>query len=101
MRLIDADELIKDRVENDPVRIVVMCAPTVYNSDEVASAMGKQTPYKITYKNGFGHCKCGCEFESEGYSGEEYCLECGQKVWVGGYNGEENKIVSFTGNKGR
>ncbi len=29
MRLIDADELIKDRVENDPVRIAAECAPTV------------------------------------------------------------------------
>ena len=29
MRLIDADELIKDRVENDPVRIAAQCAPTV------------------------------------------------------------------------
>mgnify|MGYP005773570721 CR=1 FL=1 len=26
MRLIDADELIKDRVENDPVRIAAECA---------------------------------------------------------------------------
>lgn len=69
--------------------------PTAYDADEVALAMEKQDPYKITYKNGFGHCKCGCEFESEGYSGEEYCPECGQKVWVGGYNGEENKIVSL------
>ena len=31
MRLIDADELIKDRVENDPVRIAAMCAPTLHS----------------------------------------------------------------------
>ena len=31
MRLIDADELIKDRIENDPVRIAAMCAPTAYD----------------------------------------------------------------------
>lgn len=29
MRLIDADALMADRVENDPVRIEAMCAPTV------------------------------------------------------------------------
>lgn len=69
--------------------------PAVYDADEVALAMEKQDPYKITYKNGFGHCKCGCEFEREGYEAEEYCPECGQKVWVGGYKGEEYKIVSF------
>lgn len=35
MRLIDADELIKDRVENDPVKIAVECAPTAYDLDDV------------------------------------------------------------------
>lgn len=30
MRLIDADELIKDRVENDPVRIAAECVPTAF-----------------------------------------------------------------------
>lgn len=33
MRLIDADELIKDRVENDPVRIAVKCAPTAFDKE--------------------------------------------------------------------
>ena len=35
MRLIDADELIKDRVENDPVRIAAECAPTVFDKEKV------------------------------------------------------------------
>lgn len=35
MRLIDADELIKDRVENDPVRIAVECAPTAFDKEKV------------------------------------------------------------------
>lgn len=35
MRLIDADELIKDRVENDPVRIAVKCAPTAFDKERV------------------------------------------------------------------
>lgn len=35
MRLIDADELIKGRVENDPVRIAVKCAPTAFDREKV------------------------------------------------------------------
>ena len=35
MRLIDADELIKDRVGNDLVRIAAMCAPTAYDVEKV------------------------------------------------------------------
>ena len=35
MRLIDADELIKDRVENDPVRIAVVSAPTAFDKEKV------------------------------------------------------------------
>lgn len=39
MRLIDADELIKDRVENDPVRIAAMCTPTAYDVDGVVERL--------------------------------------------------------------
>lgn len=39
MRLIDADELMKDRVENDPVRIASMCAPTAYDVDKVVERL--------------------------------------------------------------
>lgn len=35
MRLIDADELIKSRVENDPVRIAAECAPTAFDKEKV------------------------------------------------------------------
>lgn len=31
MRLIDADELIKGRIENDPAVIAAECAPTAYD----------------------------------------------------------------------
>lgn len=34
-RLIDAEELIKGRVGNDPVVIAAKCAPTAYDSDRV------------------------------------------------------------------
>lgn len=39
MRLIDADELMKDRVENDPVRIAVMHSPTAYDVDKVVERL--------------------------------------------------------------
>ena len=53
-------------------------------------------PLKLQYKNGYAHCNCGCEFESEGYQGEEFCPDCGQKVWVGGYNGEtKGNVINF------
>lgn len=41
MRLIDADELIKDRVENDPVRIAAECAPTALNKEKVIEEMNE------------------------------------------------------------
>lgn len=34
-RLIDEDELIKGRVENDPVVIAAKCAPTAYDPDKI------------------------------------------------------------------
>lgn len=41
MRLIDADELIKDRVENDPVRIAAKCAPTAFDKERVIEELKK------------------------------------------------------------
>lgn len=48
MRLIDADELMKDRVENDPVRIAAMCVPTAYDLDKVVKQleMGVKAAFK-------------------------------------------------------
>lgn len=43
MRLIDADELIKDRVENDPVRIAVKCAPTAFDKGKVIKELQKHS----------------------------------------------------------
>ena len=42
MRLIDADELIKDRVENDPVRIAVQCAPTAFDKEKVIEEIKRE-----------------------------------------------------------
>lgn len=43
MRLIDADELMKDRVENDPVRIAAECAPTAYDIDKIAEKLKNES----------------------------------------------------------
>ena len=55
MRLIDADEIIKDRVENDPVRIAVQCAPTAFDKEKVIE-------------------------ELEDYLFEKYCIEGDEKI---------------------
>lgn len=48
MRLIDADELIKDRVDNDPVRIAAMCIPTAFYMDNVVKQLEEKA--EIAYK---------------------------------------------------
>ena len=55
MRLIDADELIEGRVENDPVRIAAECAPTAFDKEKVIE-------------------------ELEYYLFEKYCVEGDEKV---------------------
>jgi hypothetical protein len=69
----------------------------VVQREEILKVINSLIPYKLTYKNGFANCKCGCEFESEGYAGEEICPECGQVVWVGGYNKDKTltNILNF------
>ena len=42
MRLIDADELIKGRVENDPVRIAGECAPTAFDKEKVIEKLKEE-----------------------------------------------------------
>lgn len=42
MRLIDADELMKDRVENDPVRIAVQCTPTAFDKEKVIEELREE-----------------------------------------------------------
>ena len=50
MRLIDADELTKDRVENDPVRIAAECAPTAFDKEKVIDELKSAENY--LYVNG-------------------------------------------------
>ena len=62
MRLIDADELIKDRVESDPVRIAAECAPTVFDKEKVIEGLRKYTAEE-------------CELHECGIR-SEYCNVC-------------------------
>lgn len=62
MRLIDADELIKDRVEHDPVRIAVQCAPTAFDKGKVIEEL-----YRYTAEE--------CELHECGIR-SEYCNVC-------------------------
>lgn len=52
MRLIDADELIKDRVDNDFVKIAAENAPTVYDINKIIQQLesNKENIIKITKK---------------------------------------------------
>lgn len=52
MRLIDADELIKGRIENDPVRIAAMCAPTVYDLDKVVNGLNEMIEDNVDMDTG-------------------------------------------------
>lgn len=45
MRLIDADELIAGRVENDPVVIAMRCAPTAYDVDKVLEQLENERKF--------------------------------------------------------
>lgn len=51
-RLIDEDELIKDRVENDPVVIAAKCTPTAYDPDKVVAQLEE-------YREEMEQFKCG------------------------------------------
>lgn len=44
-RLIDEDELIKGRVENDPVVIAAKCTPTAYDPDKVVEQLEERTTF--------------------------------------------------------
>ena len=51
MRLIDADELIKSRVENDPVRIAAGCAPTAFDKEKVIEKLKRLEKDTFDYYN--------------------------------------------------
>lgn len=52
-RLIDEDELIKGRVENDPVVIAAKCAPTAYDPEKVVKQL-EEVSYERLENNGMG-----------------------------------------------
>lgn len=53
--LISRSELMEGRVENDPVRIAAMCAPTFYDLDAVCKALDKASDYYETNEQGKEH----------------------------------------------
>lgn len=53
--LISRSELTEGRVENDPVRIAAMCAPTAYDLDAVCKALDKASDYYETNEQGKEH----------------------------------------------
>ena len=52
MRLIDADELIEGRVENDPVRIAAECAPTAFDKEMVIKELEYDKEISQKYSTG-------------------------------------------------
>ena len=52
-RLIDEDELIKDRVENDPVVIAAKCAQTACDPDRIVEQL-KSVSYERYGNDGMG-----------------------------------------------
>lgn len=68
MRLVDADELIAGRVENDPVVIAAKCAPTSYNVDRVLKLIES-----IEVSKDSGGVVSGC---NQGICESDDCLKC-------------------------
>lgn len=54
MRLIDADELIKGRVENDPVRIAVECVATAFDKEKVIEELKKHADIAFETDDAYG-----------------------------------------------
>ena len=54
MRLIDADELTKDRVENDLVRIAAECAPTAFDKEKVIEELKKYADIAFETDDAYG-----------------------------------------------
>lgn len=76
-RLIDEDELIKDRVENDPVVIAAKCTPTAYDVDKV---VGQLDAIKNTYDNS---CIANA-FQRGAYSGAKWMQKQSIEIVKGG-----------------
>ena len=65
MRLIDADELTKDRVENDPVRIAAECAPTAFDKEKVIEEL--KSWEKASYNAGIARAYSGLDRKASEY----------------------------------
>jgi hypothetical protein len=57
-RLIEEDELIKGRVENDAVVIAAKCTPTAYDPDKVVEQLEDYANEEMLYYKGTPYEKC-------------------------------------------
>lgn len=57
-RLIEEDELIKGRVENDAVVIAAKCTPTAYDPDKVVEQLEDYANEEMLYYKGTLYEKC-------------------------------------------
>ena len=57
-RLIEEDELIKGRVENDAVVIAAKCTPTAYDPDKVVEQLEYYANEEMLYYKGTPYEKC-------------------------------------------
>jgi len=70
-RYIDADDLIADRVENDPVRIAALCAETA----DVAEVKRGEWERMINPYGELEGFMCECGHQSQ--AATNYCPNCG------------------------
>ena len=66
MRLIDADRLTKDRVENDPVRIAAECAPTAFDKEKVINELLSASICSVPDEDSFVELEEAIEIIEEG-----------------------------------
>lgn len=89
MRLIDADELIKGRVENDPVVIAAKCQPTACDVDKVVEQLEQQAEQYHARANEYAIK--GIDRQCEHMAGKacsyDYAIEI---IKAGGVNEKEN-----------
>ena len=103
-RLIDENELVKGRVENDPVVIAAKCTPTAYDPNKVVEQLEKEfkkyygenwnkAPYLIrAFKivKGKYVTEQSCEWKLEDSESNLYVTECENRQLIFEGTPEEN-----------
>lgn len=119
-RLIDEDELIKGRVENDPVVIAAKCTPTAYDQDKVVEQLENERKFwENSYDSNLGKEKArsyehaieivkgecateqSCEWKLEDLESNLYVTECENRQLIFEGTPEENgyKYCHYCGRK--